>query len=68
MCLNQMTKKITSKNKEDIVMIVIRISINLRRKLKMIAAYENLSMNDKAKYYIEKGIKREEKIRLGALQ
>lgn len=50
------------KQKEDMVMIVIRISRNSRRKLKMIAAYENMSMNDKAKDYIERGIKREEKM------
>lgn len=57
-----MTNKRRAKQKEDMVMIVVRIPLSLRRKLKMIAAYENLSMNDKARDYIEKGIKREEKM------
>lgn len=57
-----MTNKRRVKQKEDMVMIVVRIPRSLRRKLKMIAAYENLSMNDKARDYIEKGIKREEKV------
>jgi plasmid stability protein len=57
-----MTNKRRVKRKEDMVMIVVRIPQSLRRKLKMIAAYENLSMNDKARDYIEKGIKREEKM------
>lgn len=60
--VNQMVMKNKAKHKEDMVMVVIRIPRILRRKLKMIAAYENLSMNDKAKDYLEKGIKREEKM------
>jgi hypothetical protein len=57
-----MTSKSRARHKEDMVMIVVRIPRSLRRKLKMIAAYENISMNDKAKDYIERGIKREEKM------
>jgi plasmid stability protein len=57
-----MTNKRKEKQKEDMVMIVVRIPRSLRRKLKMIAAYENFSMNNKARDYIEKGIKREEKM------
>ena len=55
-----MTKR--ARMKGDAVMIVVRLPSDLRRKLKVIAAYENCSMNDKARTYIEKGIKKEEKI------
>lgn len=48
--------------KENMVMVVVRVPLNLRRKLKVIAAYNNLSMNDKVKDYIEKGIQQEEKM------
>lgn len=45
---------------EEKVMITVRITLSLRRRLKIIAAYNNVSMSEKVKDYIERGIKEEE--------
>jgi hypothetical protein len=49
------------KSIKDIAMIVVRIPLELKRKIKIIAAYDNCSMSEKASSYIEKGIQKEEK-------
>lgn len=50
-----------NKYSKDTAIVVTRLTTDLKRRLKIVAAQNNCTINGRVKKYIEKGVKEEER-------